>query len=285
MIRVAFLGSDSTHTEAFGRRMNLPDGPFHAKARVVSIWGEDAAQTRKKAEDLQIERVCSAPAEALKNVDLAMVIGRFGESHYHPARQALEMKVPTFVDKPFTVSFLEAQELANLSTQLSVPLCSSSPLRFAKEVLEARKLIGSGERVVAATASMPANCIDLGVDPRFESPFFYGIHGTEVLLEVLGHEIQSFEISRAGGSAAVSLKFKSGQTGLLNYVRSAGEFYSLTLYTEKGEWHRNIELDGSYYTGMLTFLLDRFARDEGTIPLESSLQAVSLLEKVEGKKS
>ena len=102
MIRIAFLGSDSTHTEAFGNRMNGADGPFRSIAKVVSIWGVDPEQTATKARALGIEKVAATPHDALENVDFAMVIGRFADAHLEPALAAIERGVPTFVDKPFT---------------------------------------------------------------------------------------------------------------------------------------------------------------------------------------
>jgi predicted dehydrogenase len=284
MIKIAFLGSDSTHTEAFGKRINLPDSPFYGRAKVVSLWGENPEQTVQKAAELKIERVCASPEEALLGVDLAMVIGRFGQSHFQPTRIALESKIPTFVDKPFTVDLKEARQLTELSKKVGVPLCSSSPLRFAKETLAAKALLRSEPKVLTVAASMPANCTDLGDDPRLQSPFFYGIHGTEILLEVLGHDIQSTDIRRSKGVTAVTLEYSDGRTGVLNYVRDAGEFYALDLYTTQGSWHRTLDLDGAYYAGMLSFLLDEFYGGKSTIPLENTLRAIALLEQVEGKK-
>ena len=73
MIRIAFLGSDSTHTEALGRRINGPESAYTGWARVVSIWGEDPVQTADKADQLGIECVASGIKEALEDTNLAMV--------------------------------------------------------------------------------------------------------------------------------------------------------------------------------------------------------------------
>src|SRR5207244_2395257 len=109
----------------------------------------------------------------IDGIDLAMVLGRFGDSHFQPARLALERGLLTFVDKPLTTSFDEARKLADLARSSKGRLVSSSPLRFAKELEEASK---AKVRPGFVGVSAPANCIDLGDDRRFQSTFFYGIH-------------------------------------------------------------------------------------------------------------
>jgi len=208
MIRIALLGSDSTHTEAFASRINKLDGPYYGVAKVTSIWGEDYDQANIKASALGIDRVSNTPAEALANADLAMVIGRFGESHFQTAMMAIEARIPTFVDKPFTVDIQQARNLATAAREQNVYLASASPLRFAKEVYELKAIISSRVGLKCVTASVPANCIDLGSDPRLNSSFFYGIHGLEVMFEIAGHDIADSHISYSKSAILVHLEFK-----------------------------------------------------------------------------
>ncbi len=282
MIRVALLGSDSTHTEMIAQRINPAGSSFHGEARVVSLYGEDIEQARYKAKALGIERATASVDEALEGVDFAMVIGRFGDSHFGPATNALARGLPTFVDKPFTVNTREAEALVEQARSANVPLCSSSPLRFATEVQELKAIFGSNsERWLHLQCVAPANCTDLGLDPRFDSVFFYGIHGVEMLLELAGFDVESVAIECGNTAITVSLEMRSKRTATLLLVRNAPEFYSIGAVNRGGSYLRSINLDGSYYEALLAFLLQEFFFGRTTIPLGSTLEAVSILERVE----
>jgi predicted dehydrogenase len=279
MLNVAFLGCDSTHTEAYGRLMNGADAPFAGQARVVSLWGIDRSERDAKAAALGIARGADGIAEAVAGVDFAMVIGRFGDGHEQPARVAVEAGVPTFVDKPFTDGIDSARRLADLAAQRNVPLCSGSPLRFCREVsaMRARAAV-PGATVIAAA---PAACTDLGPDPRLDSALFYGIHALEMLLELCGNRPMSPRIAFARNAVTVSLASKDGPEGILHLIRGVPEFYTLDVFAPDGHERREIELDGSYYRDSLDFLLNRFVPGQAAISLDSSLLAIEVLERVD----
>ena len=59
MIKVAILGSDSSHTEAYTSLINKSGSPFFGQAKVFWIWGENKEETNNKAKALDIKRVLS----------------------------------------------------------------------------------------------------------------------------------------------------------------------------------------------------------------------------------
>lgn len=277
MIRIAFLGCDSTHTEAFGRLVNAADAPFAGVAEVISIWGHDGEQARQKAADQRIGRVAATAEEALQGADFAMVIGRFADSHYAPALAAIEKGVPTFIDKPFTATSDEARKLAARASELGVPLCSSSPLRFASELDDLRK----GKGPATFMSSAPAVCTDLGPDPRLNSAFFYGIHALEMLLELAGHDVESKRIDYGRRAITVNLDMKKGHAAQLVMVRDTPEFYSIARIDAEGQKHVAINLDGSYYKRELDHLLNQFLPGKQRIAIESSTTAIAILEEID----
>lgn len=281
MIRIAFLGCDSTHTEAFAKLINQAGAPFHGVARVTTIWGEDRAQRESKAAALGIERIASTVQEALVNVDLAMVIGRFGESHLHPALAAIEAGIPTFVDKPFTVSSTEARQLVERAKALDVKLMSASPLRFASEIADLKAMMDGEEGWHCVAATVPATCTDLGPDPRLQSAFFYGIHGLEMLLELTGHAIEKTSVTYASGAISMVIEFGDGRSAFFELMRNAPEFYEIGVFSKTGARRLNISLDGSYYRHELQALLGDFLEGRTPVPLESTLRAIELLERLD----
>lgn len=283
MIDIAFLGSDSTHAEEFAQRINKLKSPFSGVARVVSIWGEDKDQTREKAKCLSIKKVCESPEQALENVDLAMVIGRFGDSHMLPTKLALERGIPTFVDKPFTSSFAEARELVALAERSGTPLLSCSPLRFCSEVKRLIALRKEKAKLNHLLISGPANCIELGDDSRFGSIFFFGIHVVEILHEILGDQFHNEEIEIRRDT--ISVYIESGSvSATLYFVRNTKEFYSMQYFAGAEMFWIPICLDGSYYVSLLRFLFEEFLTGKNTIPQLSTLRAIDLLDRIEQKR-
>jgi predicted dehydrogenase len=278
MIRIAFLGSDSTHTEAFGRLMNTEGAPFFGRARVTSIYGHDLAQTETKARALQIDKVAGSVDDALDGCDLAMVIGRFGDAHFLPAMAAVARQTPTFVDKPFTVDAAEARKLAEAAAQRRVPLMSASPLRFAAELERMRTTAAGGWRAIECSA--PANCTDLGSDPRLNTPFFYGIHALEMLLDLAGPGVQAVRHCFGRAVITVQCEFAGDRTAVLTLVQDAAEFYRVTVCTERAEESAAINLDGSYYRNELELILGGPQKWADRVPVSSSVKAIEILEMV-----
>jgi predicted dehydrogenase len=278
MIRIAFLGSDSTHTEAFARLINMPDAPFHGQAEVAAIHGLNLEQARAKATALGIARVAETIEDALTDIDFALVIGRFADSHFEPALAAIERGIPTFVDKPFVDNSARSRALIERAHIKGVPLCSSSPLRFAAEV----RAMQAGTTGPATFLSLaPAECTDLGPDPRLNSAFFYGIHALEMLLELAGHDIAMKQITYGRRFINVHLDMANGHSAQLQLVREASEFYSIGRIDSAGQVIASISLDGSYYRAELNHLFKEFLAGKHRIPLKSTAAAIELLEEVD----
>ena len=282
MIKIAFIGCDSTHTEAYAKLFNFESSPLFGKAIVKSIYGESLEQAKEKAKKLNIHEISESLESAIEDVDLVMVIGRFGESHYKPTVEIIKKGIPVFVDKPFTVDINQAKKLSDLSKNFGTKLCSSSPLRFCKEVLEWKeKLKKISHDLLSINVTVPANCTDLGPDPRLNNSFFYGIHGIEILLELSGHDILRIDYQYHKSKINVILTSSDKKNHVLNLLTDVSEFYWLDIHTKKESFHRNINLDESYYKNVGEFLIYDFINGKKTVNLESTLLAVSILDHIE----
>lgn len=282
-MRLAFLGCDSTHTEAYGREVLNLSRKLNRRISVETIYGEDLLQARAKAKALEIPRVCPTIEAALDGVDFAMVLGRFGDSHFDPALAAIRYGLPTFVDKPFTTSLPQARLIATAALEAGVPLCSSSPLRFSQEVSDLKKkiLCGDGSDLASIVVMAPENCIDIGDDYRFNSSFFYGIHGIEVLFELVGHDFKRTTLITGGSSSCVYFETPAFKTVSLQLVRGTTEFYSISAFFKDSLHFSNINLDGSYYRATLMHLLDEFLPGKNRIPIESTIAAIEVLQAID----
>ena len=282
MIKIALLGCDSTHTEEFAERINFCGSPFFKNAKVVSIYGDLLAQAIIKAKKLGIERVASSIEEALEDIDLAMVIGRFGDSHYTPVLKSINAGIPVFVDKPFTSDFSQALDLVRITKKKNILLTSCSPLRFANEISNCKQFISKiEENLLTIIVSVPANCTDLGSDPRFNSPFFYGIHGIEILLELIGYNVKVLYNKYDGTSIITRIERVDKKIFEFKMIRNASEFYWIDIHSRMESYHTSILLNGSYYINEINYILNHFLLGKDLIPLESTLKAISILEDIE----
>tara|TARA_B100001113_G_C21116326_1_gene625491 strand:+ start:1718 stop:2587 length:870 start_codon:yes stop_codon:yes gene_type:complete len=285
MIKIAFIGCDSTHTEAYAKLFNFTDSPFYGKAEVYSIFGEDKEQLKLKANKLKIPIISESINSALNNVDFAMVIGRFGESHFEPAMMALKNKIPVFVDKPFTIDINQAIKLKDVSEKSNVKLCSSSPLRFAQEVLKFKKYIENNyEKLISVNVTVPANCTDLGPDPRLNNSFFYGIHGVEVLLELIGYDFKKIDYNFFDSQIKVIVTTFDNKQHTLSLIYDVSEIYWIDIHTTFESFRVNIDLNETYYEGVANFLINDFIEGKKTIELKSTLTAISILDQIEKNK-
>jgi hypothetical protein len=161
---------------------------------------------------------------------------------------------------------------------------SSSPLRFSKEVIKCKEIVKkAGDDLIMVRVTVPANCTDLGSDPRLNSAFFYGIHGMESLLEITGHAFKDIQINYHKSNISCDLELENKAHASFQLIRGAPEFYCVELYTKREYFHFNVNLDGSYYKTLLGFLLNEFLTGKDTIELESTYQAISILDSIDTK--
>ena len=138
-IKIAILECDSGHTEAYSMLTNFANSPFAKKANVNCIYSSDLELAKKKAHKLNIPKVTEDISDALKDIDCAMVIGRYADSHFFLAKTALLQSVPVFIDKPFVENSSQAAELISISKEENTPMMACSPFRFDEGLINFKK--------------------------------------------------------------------------------------------------------------------------------------------------
>lgn len=282
MKKIAILGSDSSHVEAFTKLINLPKAPFRSRARVVSIWGEDIQQTASKANDLGIFNVCNSPEQALAGVNYVFVLGRFPESHYSPAKLALEKGLSTFVDKPFVNDSKHAEELMGLAQKQKAKLMSCSAYRFSREIQKLRGIFQK-QPFKSAVMTGPRECNDLGPDPRFKDLFFYGVHAVEALLQIFGDDIIDIKASSSDRGTFAVLKYRNGFHCGLNFLTDLpGEFYHVIGFNTGDPIQSTFNLDAEkdLYEREVGGILDYFEKGIQTVDPRSNLMAIKIIEEI-----
>jgi predicted dehydrogenase len=114
--------------------------------------------------------------QVVENCDAICILAPSNpEVHERLAQIPLRSGKPIYIDKPFAPDRASAERLFELADKHDTPLMSSSALRFATELLSAKKEIYTEQKVLFAGAR--------GGGKSFEE---YGIHQVEMIASLMG---------------------------------------------------------------------------------------------------
>ena len=281
MLKVALIGSDSTHVDMYAKLLNSTT--YYPNACAFSIWGEDYAEATKKALTYDIPVVSDKIEGAIENSEIIIICNRYGEDHYIPAKLAMELKKPTFVDKPFTIDTLEAKELFALSKIHDVPLLSFSPIRFSDEVIDFDSSITTFGSIKGIVITCPANSLMIK-DIRSKNIYFYGIHGVDLMFSIMKAEIVDLTVNSSKIGIWVSIKFDSGQYCTINFPYNVSEKYSLLVLGSRLHRLYQVKSIQKCFENSLTRILKHLDTEERNDNyLVESIKAIELLDSINKK--
>ena len=139
MLRIGIVGCGKIadqHALAIGR---IPG------CQIVAVCDRELLMARQLAERFGNPQCFSDVGLMLKSVTPDVVhITTPPQSHFPLALQCLEARSHTYVEKPFTVTAEEAQELIRLAGGSGLKLTAGHNLQFTLEMLEMRRLVKEG---------------------------------------------------------------------------------------------------------------------------------------------
>lgn len=226
-IRLGMVGLDTSHAVAFTKILHDPTAKDHIPgARVVGAWKSGSPDLKNSVasidgytEKLRTEfgvKIYDTLEELVRNVDAVLIESVDGRPHLAQARVAILAGKPVFVDKPLAASLQDGWAIFSLARQHRVPIFSSSSLRFARETQAVRG--GSIGRVLRAETTSPSP-----LEPTHPDLFWYGIHGIESLVTVMGPGIESVTRRKSGpGALEVEVQWADGRTGIFRESKGYG---------------------------------------------------------------
>ena len=112
---------------------------------VVAVSDQEPLMAKQLAERFHVDRCFESVTEMLSECRPDVVhITTPPQSHVALARQCIEAGVHVYVEKPFTVTSLEAQHLFNLASVRGVALTAGHNYQFTREMIAMRRLVGEG---------------------------------------------------------------------------------------------------------------------------------------------
>jgi len=245
MFKIGIIGSDNSHADAFAQLVNLPDenGVFaFPDFKITSIFGLEKSRTEEVAEKGKIETIVEKPEDMMGKVDAVMVVFRHGDLHLKYALPFIEAGIPTWIDKPLTITNEDAVTIIEAARKHNTLITGGSSLKYVYDVLMIEHAVKKGSRVgrvQTAVVNFPATLQNI-----YGGIYFYGHHLIELTLKGFGYNPKSVLASECNGCVAAILKYDNYQV-TMNFIHECREYFAI-LHGEKGTFIREIDIHGCY---------------------------------------
>lgn len=277
MLRLGIVDFDSSHSIEFTRRFNhvgvdadqTVDG-----AQVVLGWPgtsemspERIGEFTKQIEACGVELV-GDPAEMLDRIDAVLILSLCGAVHLERVRPFLEAGIPAFVDKPFTCSWADAEEIVRIAKQHETFVYGSSALRFSEDVLQFQKCASIYGPVHGVVSYGPAK--RAAGNPGL---FHYGIHATEILFALMGPGCQSVTTVYTEGCEVVSGHWHDGRIASIRGSRVGATAYGFIAFCENAI--ADVRISTRYaYRNLCRSIVSTLNSRQPSVPNETTLELV-----------
>jgi hypothetical protein len=235
-LRVGVIGLDTSHSIAFTKAMNAtPGNPMMRNCRVVVAYpygSKDLKESNVRipgyTEEIQKlgVKIADSIDELLKEVDAVLLETNDGNPRLEQMKQVLAAGKPVFMDKPVAARLTDVLAIYAAANDAGVPVFSSSSLRFAGGVQEARS--GEFGKVLGCETYSPSS-----LEPTHTDLYWYGIHGVEMLYTCMGTGCESVARTSTDGFDVVVGKWADGRVGTFRGIREGKSGYGGTVFGEK----------------------------------------------------
>lgn len=286
--RIGIIGLDTSHSTAFTKAINSPDAkPEFGGFRIVAAYPKGSNDIKSSVDRIPgyIEEVkkygveiTSSIDELLKEVDFVLLETNDGRIHFEQALPVMKAGKRMFIDKPIAASLGHALAIFKAADYYKVPVFSSSSLRYMPGIKDVAD--GKIGKVTGADTFSPCS-----IEPSHPDLFWYGIHGVEALIAVMGTGCKTVTRASTADTDVVTGIWNDGRIGTFRGTRSGQHGYGGTAFGEKGSMSL-----GTYagYDPLLIRILEFFksgiepVKREETIEIFAFMQAAEVSKKKGG---
>lgn len=236
--RIGIIGLDTSHSVAFTKALNAesPDPELHAY-RIVAAYPYGSKTIESSASRIPgyVEevkkfgvKIVDSVESLLSQVDYVMLETNDGRPHLEQAMKVIKAGKPIFIDKPIAASWQDVRAIYEAADRAGVPIFSTSSLRYMETVQAAIK--GKVGRILGADTYSPAT-----LEPHHPDFFWYGIHGIEMLVALMGTGCKQVSRIHTEGTDIVIGVWQDGRVGTFRGTRTGKHTYGGTAYGENGD--------------------------------------------------
>lgn len=286
-VRVGIIGLDTSHAIAFTKIMNVDKDPGCAGFRVSHAyqWGSKDIVSSTNRYPKYIAQVKEMGVEVvptiddlIASVDVVCLETNDGREHLWQAEKVFKAGKPCFVDKPLAHNLKDALKIYELGKRYGAKYFSASVLRYGKAVQAARA--GEYGKIRSASFISPSPLEAQGTHNFYS---WYGIHGFEPYVAVMGTGAEKVSCFRSETDDVVNVAYASGRLGQLHLLRDSW-IYSGYVLPEKPKDSKNplVVSDGNPgYAPLMRDIVKFFKTGVVPFPPEETLEIFALMEAAE----
>lgn len=285
-ISIGIVGLDTSHVSAFTKLLNDESQPYHVPGGKVTVafpggspdFELSASRVEGYTQELSRDygvRIVDSPEQVAEQCDAILLESVDGRVHLEQFRRIVKYGKPVFIDKPFTVSSKEAQEIVRLAQQHQVPIMSSSSLRYSEELVkQLAPEAAEGQPVIGADTYGP-----MAIQPTQPGYFWYGIHSVEMLYAIFGKGCEEVRAFATEDHDVIVGRWADGRIGTVRGNRKGNNGFGATIHRAD----RSIHVDASasakpYYASLLEQVMDMFRTGRPSLDIEETLEIIRFIE-------
>lgn len=283
-IRIGIIGIDSSHAPALTQLLHEKDHPFHITGGKVTVaypggspdfemsYSRIAGFT-EQLRDYYGVQIVDSPEEVAANCDAILLTSVDGRIHLEQFRRVAAYRKPIFVDKPMTVSSVEAREMVALAREYGIPFMSCSSLRYAEELRLALQESEIGE-VIGVDCYGP-----MALQPTQPGLFWYGVHTTEMLFKSLGKGCLKVTATTTEDHDVITGVWSNGSIGTIRGNRKGNTQFGALIHREaRSQFIDVYKHPKPYYASLLERIMAMFVTGVPDIDAEETLQIIRFME-------
>lgn len=277
MIRLGIVDFDSSHSVEFTRRFNhvgIDPGQTVEGARVVLGWPGTSEMSPERIAGFTTQlRECGVtlvdePTEMIGEIDAVLVLSLCGGVHLERVRPFLEAGLPAYVDKPFTCSIDDAEQIVQLAEANDTFVYGTSAMRFSDEVIQFQERETDFGRLNGVLTYGPAKRAE--GNPGL---FHYGIHAVELLFTLMGTGVESVTATCCDGADVVTGRWRDGRVAGLRGTRTGATAYGFLAFCERGVIDQRVSTRYAY-RNLCRSIVETFQSRQAAVANEVTLEVV-----------
>jgi len=252
-MNIAILGCESSHAEEFSARIH-----GNKLGKVTHVWDENHSLAKQKQNQIGADYCFKEIDKSFDEVDMVLIEGRYADSHFLPAYEALSREIPVYIDKPATSSYIEAKRLSELANFKKVPLRSFTAMAMSSEF---KKFTSETHGFNHFIVGCPALCNGID-DDKAKDLSFYASHATDLLTILVKTRPTNVMCKLVNEVIWVTVEFDGGYLGSLYLPLKSEEFYFVQAMKNERLVQANINPFGDMYDNIVEYICNTFP-DEG----------------------
>jgi predicted dehydrogenase len=259
-VRVGLIGLDTTHAVTFTSLLHNPYNPDHIPgARVVAAFpggSSDMEISASRVQGFTAELrdkygipIVTSPEAVADAADVVFILSCDGRTHPGLFRSVAGRGRPVFIDKPLAISLADVKQIYAIAASTGTELFASSAYRYADGLVESlRSIRECGEQITGCRVHYWGQ-----IQPTQGRFYWYGIHGAEIMLAVMGKGVSTVQAMTIGDRDVVEVNYKDGRHSTMVGVHNQGTFH-VSIDTDRRTL--DISIGGSISARLLAAVLD-----------------------------